>query len=126
MTWDGKKIVGLRDQTVGENAALYEFLLLPEEQVVREFKSVRDCLICTDRRVISIDVQGLRGKKKEFVSIAYASVTAFSVETAGTFDLDSELKIWLSGMGLVQFEFLKGADVMPLISLLSKATIGAK
>ena len=34
---------------------------------------------------------------------------AFSVETAGGFDRDSELEIWLSGLGKVKLEF--GADV---------------
>lgn len=45
-----------------------------------------------------VDKQGLRGTKVEYHSIPYKSITHFSIETAGTFDLDAELKIWISGM----------------------------
>jgi hypothetical protein len=30
------------------------------------------------------------------MSVAYKNISRFSVETAGTFDLDAELKIWIS------------------------------
>ena len=33
-------------------------------------------------------------------SIPYKSITHFSIETAGHFDLDAELKIWISGTAL--------------------------
>lgn len=41
--------------------------------------------------------QGLTGSKMEYHSTPYKSITHFSIETGGTFDLDAELKIWLSG-----------------------------
>ena len=43
-----------------------------------------------------IDKQGFTGSKVEYKSITYKSISRFSVETAGTFDLDAELKIWIS------------------------------
>jgi hypothetical protein len=57
---------------------------------------IRDLIVFTDKRLILIDKQGMTGKKIEYHSIPYRSVTHFSVETAGTFDLDAELKIWVS------------------------------
>lgn len=41
-------------------------LLLPEEELVAAFKTVRDQFIFTDRRLISVDVQGITGKRVSF------------------------------------------------------------
>ena len=72
-------------------------LLVPGEQVVACFKAVRDFVVFTDKRLIAVNVQGMTGRKKDFTSLPYSKVQAFSIETAGTFDLDAELKIWISG-----------------------------
>ena len=61
------------------------------------FRVLRDKWVFTNKRLIMVDVQGLTGKKKEYHSIPYRSITHFSVETAGTFDSDCELNIWISG-----------------------------
>ena len=74
----------------------YGQLLTENEQIEMGFKLIRDTFIFTNKRLILIGVQGLTGSKTEYKSIAYKSITRFSVETAGTFDLDAELKIWVS------------------------------
>lgn len=74
----------------------YGQLLTDNEEVEMGFKLIRDTFIFTNKRLILVDVQGLTGSKTEYKSIAYKSITRFSVETAGTFDLDAELKIWVS------------------------------
>ncbi len=79
-------------------------LLSPGEVVEKGYKVIRDSFIFTNRRLILIDVQGLTGGKVSYQSIPYRAITRFSVESAGTFDLDAELKIWVTG-GLVPFEF---------------------
>ncbi len=76
-------------KTVGE-------LLVPGEEIDAAFKLVRDMIIFTNRRLILVDKQGLTGKKTEYYSIPYRAITHFLIETAGTFDRDSELKIWVS------------------------------
>lgn len=75
-------------------------ILLDGENVDAAFKLVRDLIVFTDKRLILVDKQGITGKKTEFQSIPYKSISRFSVETAGRFDLDSELKIWISGAEL--------------------------
>ncbi|MFS1516037.1 PH domain-containing protein [Bacillus sp. SCS-151] len=72
-------------------------IITTDEKVEKAFKLIRDSIVFTNQRLILIDKQGVTGKKTEFHSIPYKSVTHFSVETAGTFDIDSELKIWISG-----------------------------
>ena len=69
-----------------------------DEQVEHAYKLIRDLIVFTNRRMILVDKQGLTGKKTEFHSIPYKSITQFSIETAGHFDLDAELKIWISSM----------------------------
>jgi hypothetical protein len=74
-----------------------ERLLAEDEKVERAFKLIRDLLIFTNRRFIVVDRQGLTGRKTMYHSIPYRAITNFSVETAGHFDLESELKFWISG-----------------------------
>jgi hypothetical protein len=75
----------------------YGNLLIEGEEIELGFKLIRDTFIFTSRRLILVDRQGLTGRKTEFMSVAYKSISRFSVETAGTFELDAELKIWISG-----------------------------
>jgi hypothetical protein len=67
------------------------------ESVQQVFKVVRDMYVFTNKRLLLIDKQGLTGRKVDYHSIAYRAITQFKVETAGHFDLDAELKIWISG-----------------------------
>ena len=91
----------------------YGQLLIEGEQIELGFKLIRDTFIFTNRRLILIDVQGLTGSKTEYKSIAYKSITRFSVETAGTFDLDAELKIWISSETVpsIKKQFNKSVNV---------------
>lgn len=74
----------------------YGKLLINGEVIELGFKLIRDTFIFTDKRLILIVVQGITGSKTEYKSISYKSISRFSVETAGTFDLEAELKIWIS------------------------------
>lgn len=74
----------------------YQKLLIDGEQIELGFKLIRDTFIFTTKRLILIEKQGITGSKIEYKSIIYKSISRFSVETAGTFDLEAELKIWVS------------------------------
>jgi hypothetical protein len=74
----------------------YGQLLTNDEEIELGFKLIRDTFIFTTKRLILVDKQGITGSKTEYKSISYKSITRFSIETAGTFDLDAELKIWVS------------------------------
>ena len=71
-------------------------LLIEGEEIELGFKLIRDTFIFTSKRLILVDKQGITGSKTEYKSISYKSISRFSIETAGTFDLDAELKIWVS------------------------------
>ena len=74
----------------------YRRLLVEDEQIELGFALFRDVFMFTNKRLILIDVQGLTGSKIEYKSMPYKNISRFSLETSGTFDLDAELKIWIS------------------------------
>lgn len=75
----------------------YSPLLCEGERIERAYKLIRDKWVFTNKRLIIQDIQGVTGKKREYRSIPYRSVEHFLVETAGTFDADAEMKIWIRG-----------------------------
>lgn len=94
--------------------------LIPEdEQVVMAYQGIRDYVVFTNRRIVSVNVQGITGKKKAFSSIPYSKISAYAVETAGTLDMDSELDIYVSGLGNVMFEFSRGTDICAISRFIS-------
>jgi len=94
-------------------------LLLPGEDVVGAFKAMRDGVVFTNKRIIAVNVQGITGSKKDFTSLPYSKVVAFSVETAGTFDLDAELDLWFSGLGKVRFAFTGRTNIVEISKLIA-------
>jgi hypothetical protein len=72
-------------------------ILADNENVTHAYKMVRDLYVFTNKRLIFIDKQGVTGKKIDYLSIPYKSITTFNVQTAGRFDTDCELSIWMSG-----------------------------
>lgn len=89
------------------------------EQVVGMYQAIRDGVVFTNKRIIAINVQGVTGKKKDFTSLPYSKIQAYSVETAGVLDLDSELDLWFSGLGRVRFEFVSRCNVSDICRIIS-------
>ena len=123
------KIMGLLSGLLGNASVMdnnevqkqFEKIFIQNEMVEAGFKIIRDVFIFTDKRLVLIDKQGLTGRKVEYLSIAYKSISKFSVETAGTFDLDAELKIWVSSEKLpsVSKKFNKSVDVYEVQKILA-------
>jgi hypothetical protein len=86
-------------------------LLIEAEQVMSSYKGARDMVVFTNKRVIAVNIQGLTGKKVDYSSLPYSKLQAWSVETAGTFDRDTELEMYFSGLGKVRLEFNTRFDV---------------
>lgn len=97
--------------TVEELTQTLDGVLIDGENVDVGFKVIRDMFIFTDKRLVLVDKQGMTGKKVEFHSIPYDAIEHFAVETAGHFDMDSELKIWVRGGFHIKKEFKKGTDI---------------
>ena len=103
----------------------YQSLLIDSEKIESGFKLVRDIFIFTNKRLIIIDKQGITGKKTEYLSVGYKSISRFSIETAGTFDLDAELKIWISSEQhpSISKKFNKSVNVYEVQKILANYTL---
>lgn len=100
-------------------AKMIEPLMTTGEQIISTYVSMRDGIVFTNKRIIAINVQGVTGAKKDFTSMPYSKIQVFSVETAGTFDLDSELELYFSSVGKVTFEFTKGCNAAEICRIIS-------
>ena len=89
---------------LGNEAALrpIEFMIAEGEEILVAYQGIRDMLIITDRKFMTVNKQGFTGKKVEYRVVPLSKISAFAVETAGTFDFDAELKIWASGIGYIE------------------------
>ncbi len=120
--------MGLLDGMLGNASKIYASkiqakfsrILAPGEKVEHAYQLVRDYFVFTDKRFVLVDKQGVTGSKIEYHSIPYRSITHFSIETAGTLDLDAELKIWIAGKQLpVQKQFNKRLSIYEVQSVLA-------
>lgn len=100
-------------------------LLTEGEHIEIGFKLIRDVFIFTNKRLILVDKQGITGRKVEYLSLIYKSISRFSIETAGSFDLDAELKIWISSevQPSVSKRFNKQVNIYDLQKVLAKHVI---
>jgi hypothetical protein len=111
--------------SVEDAAAALGPILVAGEEVHRAYQVGRDLFAFTSRRLILVDKQGITGSKSEYRSIPYRSITNFSVETAGNFDLDAEMKIYVTGNPLpISKEFNKKVNVYEVQSVLAQMVLG--
>jgi hypothetical protein len=124
--------MGLLSSTLGNAAVVasdkieadFAQLLAEGERIEVGFAVFRDTFIFTDKRLIIVDVQGMTGKKIEYLSIPYSKITKFSIETSGRFDLDAELKIWIgSDPSPIQKKFNKKVNIYDLQKVLAQFTL---
>lgn len=121
--FENSEFLKLRAVDPGAFAAALEPLLIPGEEIIAGFKTIRDGVVFTSKRVIAINVQGITGKKTDYTSLPYKKIQSYSVETAGMFDLDGELELWFSSVGRVRFEFSSGADLLQISALISEQVL---
>lgn len=115
--------IKLRPVNDKEFANMLTPMFVGDEHIIQTFKGIRDGVVFTNKRIVTINVQGLTGTKKDFTSLPYSKIQAYSVETAGVFDWDSELDLWFSGMGRVRFEFVSNANVAEICRVISENTL---
>ena len=103
-------------------------ILLDEEKVLMAFKAGRDVSLFTNIRIMTIDVQGLVGCKIEYTSLPYRNVHAYSIQSAGVWDRDSELSLHTRNrwhLACVDMDFRAGkTDIMQIQRLLSGFCVG--
>jgi hypothetical protein len=102
-------------------------ILLPSETVELAFKAGRDSFVLTSHRVLQIDVQGLTGKKVEYISVLWKQIKMFSVTSAGSFDTDAELVLFtdIPGLNRIEQDLRKGkVDLMAIQKFFADKLLG--
>lgn len=94
-------------------------LMVAGEEIIDTYKSVRDGVVFTNKRIFVVNIQGVTGKKKDITSLPYSRVQAFSTESAGVLDSDCELELWFSGLGKVKLEFSFNTDIYDICKVIS-------
>ncbi len=121
-------LMGLLDGVLGNASKIdpakiqqeFSQILAPGECVEHAYQLIRDYFVFTDKRFVLVDKQGLTGSKVDYHSIPYKSITHFSIETAGTLELDAELKIWISSTAApIQKQFNKKLSIYEVQSVLA-------
>ena len=121
---DFKNASFIKLKKTNENAAEDVLpILCADEDIIGTYKAIRDYCVFTNKRIISVNVQGVTGKKKDFTSMPYSKIAVFSVETSGVLDLDSELELYFSGLGKVKFEFTGRSDILEIGRCISELAL---
>ncbi|HEX6981882.1 MAG TPA: PH domain-containing protein [Balneolaceae bacterium] len=95
-------------------------LLTGGESIEHAYVLLRDLFLFTNKRLVLVNKQGLTGKKVEYHSIPYEKITHYSVEGAGHFDREAELKIWISSTAMpVQKTFNKKVNIFEVQAILT-------
>jgi hypothetical protein len=94
--------------------------LVTGEEAVMVFKTVRDQVVFTNKRIIATNVQGLIGKKIDYTSVPYRKINMYSVITAALLDLSCELELNISEVGKIRFEINGSFDIVKLNRVISE------
>lgn len=112
-----------KEENPEENRSKIEDILIFGEEIIMAYSHVRDKVWFTSKRIIAMDVQGITGSKKEYKSFPYSKISSFSIETAGTFDGDSDFNIWVSGVGVFGIKFRKSLNIKKVGRFLSEKVL---
>ncbi len=112
--FNSDSVINLKQTNITDGEKLVAPLLIEGENVISSYREARDFAVFTNKRLITVNVQKLTGKKKDFTSLPYSKISVFSVETAGVMDLDSELDLWFSGLGHIRLEFTGRSDIIEI------------
>lgn len=106
-------------QPEGKELDIFKPMLAPDESIHFLYAATRDRVMFTDRKIITYDVQGITGVKKEYRIFPYSKITSFSVETSGIMDFDSDFKVWVSGVGVFEIKFGAKLNIIDLGAFLA-------
>lgn len=118
--FSNKPIFKLRKVSDEDGRDMVREILIEGEEIIGSYRAVRDVVVFTDKRVICVNVQGLTGSKRDYTSMPYNKINVYSVESAGLLDLDSELELYFSGVGMVKFDFSGRSDIVQIGRMISK------
>ncbi|WP_444883024.1 PH domain-containing protein [Microbulbifer sp. PSTR4-B] len=118
--FESSPIFKLKPIDISEARDDFNKFLIESESIFAGFKTIRDQVVFTNKRIIAANVQGITGSKVDYTSLPYSKIQAFSVESSGTLDLDCEIVVYLSEVGKVKFEIKGSFDLIQFNQYISK------
>ena len=96
-------------------------LFIDGEYIIGAYKTIRDQVIFTNKRIITIDVQGITGKRKDFSTLPYSKIQYFSVQTPGFAELvpGCEMELFFTNGFVAKFEFKGNCNIIELGRIIS-------
>lgn len=125
--WIGDNAQSIDPEAVDEKFH-EEGVLQGDEHIAFAFETGRDHLFITSRRIFVVDIQGMTGKRKEYMSVPLDMIRSWAVESAGSFDRDMEFKAYFKGYweNKVEQDLRKGrADIVAVQSFIAHFVIGS-
>lgn len=113
-------LMNLKSVSVSQIRPEVSEILVPGEDIIQCFQTVRDQVLFTSKRVFVVNVQGITGKKVSYYSYPYSKVQYFGIETAGVLDIDSELVLVFSDGNRLQFDFKAAVNIKGICAGISK------
>ena len=117
------QLLNLKEMPISEVKSETMQLLVPGEEIVAAFKTVRDQVLFTNKRIFVINTQGIVGKKVSYFSYPYSKIQYYGIETAGLLDIDSELIATFSNGTVLHFDFKSKVDIKKINALISSYII---
>ena len=103
-------------------------VLEQDERIELAYKSGRDHMVLTSKRLLLLDKRGISGKKCVYLTVMWKCFRAFSVETAGSWDRDYELKLYTNIEGslkVIEQDLRSGkTDILAVQRFLSDKILG--
>lgn len=97
--------------------------MLPNEKFIVAYKTFRDSVTFTSKRIIFRDSQGITGKKVEVYSLPYNSIFMWSTENAGKLmDLNAELELW-TRVGKIKIKLDKKINIREIDQLIAQVVL---
>lgn len=108
----------IKEEQVQENV---KNLFVSGETIIGAYKTVRDQVVFTNKRIITIDVQGITGKRKDYSTLPYSKIQYFSVQTPGFAELvpDCEMELYFTNGFVAKFEFKGNCNIISLGQIIS-------
>ena len=112
-------LLNLKEMSASQIRSEAVSFFVPGEEIVQCFKTIRDQVIFTNKRVFVVNVQGITGKKVSYFSYPYSKVQYWGIETAGLMDIDSELILVFNDGNRLQFDFKAKVDIKQICANIS-------
>ncbi len=121
INFNKNSVFDLKPIEISEVRNEIQTFLIEGEELLCAFKTFRDQVVFTNKRIISIDVQGITGKRKSFSTLPYSTIQFFEIQTQGFMEIvpDSELFIQYANGFTAQFEFKGNVDICQIGKIIS-------